>query len=116
MAGQKIERDTVVTGFGVRKTASGHTAFIFNYTHEGRDRRMTIGEYPAWSVTAARQAAAKLRMQVDAGEEPLEQQRVARAEYTLAQLWERYELAVLPKKAEATQSVDRRAKGTPLAG
>lgn len=43
--GQKIERDTLVIGFGVRKTASGHTAFIFNYTFHGRDRRMTIGQY-----------------------------------------------------------------------
>lgn len=105
--GQKIERDTIVTGFGVRKTASGHTAFIFNYTARGRDRRMTIGQYPAWSVAAARQAAAKLRIRVDAGEDPLEVQQVARAEYTLAHLWERYEELVLPRKAESTQKDER---------
>jgi integrase len=105
--GQKIERDTIVTGFGVRKTASGHTAFIFNYTARGRDRRMTIGQYPAWSVAAARQAAAKLRIRVDAGEDPLEVQQVARAEYTLAHLWERYEEVVLPRKAESTQKDER---------
>jgi len=105
--GQKIERDDIVTGFGVRKTASGNTAFIFNYTASGRDRRMTIGQHPAWSVTAARQAAAKLRMQVDAGHDPLEQKQIARAEYTLADLWEEYDSLVLPKKALSTQRDER---------
>lgn len=105
--GQKIERDNVVTGFGVRKTASGHTAFIFSYTSRGRDRRMTIGQYPAWSVSAARQLAANLRLTVDAGNDPLEQRQVARAEYTLAQLWERYEATELPQKAESTQQDER---------
>lgn len=105
--GQKIERDTIVTGFGVRKTASGFTAFVFSYVSQGRDRRMTIGQYPSWSVTAARQTAAKLRMQVDAGKDPLEDKRTARAEYTLLQLWERYEVSVLPKKAESTQRDER---------
>ena len=105
--GQSISRDDLVSGFGVRKTASGYTAFILNYTIGGRDRRMTIGRYPAWSVTAARQAAGKLRMQVDAGHDPLEHQQVARAEYTLTELWERYEIAVLPKKAASTQRDER---------
>jgi integrase len=105
--GQKIERDTTVVGFGVRKTASGHTAFVFNYTLRGRDRRMTIGQYPAWSVAAARQAAAKLRLRVDAGDDPLEEQQVARAEYTLAQLWDRYDKLVVPRKAESTQKDER---------
>lgn len=106
-SGQKIERDNLVTGFGVRRTASGHTAFIFSYTSHGRDRRMTIGQYPAWSVQAARQTAAKLRLIVDAGGDPLQEQRVARAEYTLAQLWQRYETTVLPQKAKATQMDER---------
>lgn len=107
MEGQKIERDNLVTGFGVRKTATGHTAFIFSYTSRGRDRRMTIGQYPAWSVVGARQMAAKLRLRVDAGDDPLEEQHVARAEYTLAQLWDRYEKLILPRKAESTQKDER---------
>ncbi|MDT0576493.1 site-specific integrase [Croceicoccus sp. F390] len=103
LAGYQIERDTLVIGFGVRKTATGHTAFVFNYVCQGRDRRMTIGQYPAWSVVAARLAAGKLRMRVDAGGNPLEEQEVARAEYTLQQLWERYDTSILCKKAQSTQ-------------
>ena len=105
--GQIIVRDNVVTGFGVRKTATGFTAFVFSYTASGRDRRMTIGRYPSWSVAAARQTAAKLRMQVDAGEDPLDDRQASRAELTLAQLWSRYDVSVLPRKAKSSQRDER---------
>src|ERR1700716_1639671 len=60
-----------VRGFGVRVTASGAKAFVLNYTIAGRERRMTIGGYPAWSVQAAREQAKSLRRRVDIGEDPL---------------------------------------------
>ncbi len=105
--GQRIVRDDQVTGFGIRKTASGHCAFIFAYTIRARDRRMTIGQYPVWSVGAARQRAASLRLQVDAGQDPLEDREAERAELTLAQLWARYDDTVLPRKALSTQRDER---------
>lgn len=62
-----------VTGFGIRVTAGGVRAFIFNYrTLAGREqRRLTIGGYPAWSVKAAREKAKALRREVDDGLDPL---------------------------------------------
>src|ERR1700676_1305782 len=60
-----------VRGFGVRVTAAGAKSFILNYTIAGRERRMTIGAYPAWSVAAARDQAKSLRRQIDAGTDPL---------------------------------------------
>lgn len=100
---QKIVRDDGITGFAVRKTATGCTAFIFNYVADGRDRRKTIGQYPAWSVAAAREEAAKLRRRVDVGEDPLRSEQEARAVPTLSQLWDRYSVEVLPAKADSTQ-------------
>src|SRR5713101_3664528 len=51
-----------VTGFGIRVTAGGARAFIFNYrTLAGRERRLTIGGYPEWGVKAAREKAKALR-------------------------------------------------------
>ncbi len=98
-----VIRDDLVTGFGVRRTPTGNTAFIFNYVVHGRERRMTIGGYPAWGVTAARDQAKSLRRLVDAGEDPLGQREDARDELTLAELWERYSDEILPRKATSTQ-------------
>jgi hypothetical protein len=41
-----------IRGFGLRITANGVKSFILNYTIAGRERRITIGAYPAWSVVA----------------------------------------------------------------
>lgn len=100
-------RDDRIVGFGVRRTASGTTSFTFDYVANGRDRRMTIGQYPAWSVQAARDAAATLRRRVDAGEDPLDENRLAKAEMTLSLLWERYDEEVLPTKRPKTQQDER---------
>lgn len=105
--GQTIERDDLVTGFGVRRTSTGTTAFFLNYVIDGRERRMTIGGYPAWGVAAARERAKDLRKQVDAGVDPLDQKEQARAELTVAELWAQYAVEVLPRKASSSQRNER---------
>ena len=49
--------DTEVIGFAARVQASGARTFTIDYRHAGRQRRMTIGRWPEWSVTAARERA-----------------------------------------------------------
>jgi hypothetical protein len=44
--------DTDVIGFAARVQASGARTFTIDYRHAGRQRRMTIGRWPEWSVTA----------------------------------------------------------------
>lgn len=105
--GQTIERDDLVTGFGVRRTSTGSTAFFLNYVIDGRERRITIGGYPAWGVAAAREKAKELRQRVDAGDDPLGQKEAARAELTVAELWDRYAVDVLPRKALSSQRNER---------
>ena len=58
-----------VRGFGVRVTASGARAFILNYRAGGTERRYTIGSFPDWSVSTAREEAKRLRREIDRGED-----------------------------------------------
>jgi hypothetical protein len=63
--------DTEVIGFAARIQASGARAFTIDYRHAGRQRRMNIGRWPEWSVTAARERAKELRRTIDEGNDPL---------------------------------------------
>src|SRR6266542_1213223 len=72
------------SGFGLRVTAAGARAFILNYrTRSGRDRRITIGSLPAWTLTGARIEAAALKRRVDMGEDPLGERNEARGAPTI---------------------------------
>ena len=59
--GARITYDGDVPGFGIRVTANGAQSFVLNYMSAGRERRMTIGRFPTWSATAAREEARALR-------------------------------------------------------
>ena len=63
--------DTDVRGFAVCIYRSGSRAFTLDYRYAGRQRRMTIGRWPEWSVTAARDRARQLRREIDEGGDPL---------------------------------------------
>src|ERR1700704_3089839 len=73
-AGAVITYDADLAGFGIRVTAKGVRSFVLNYVVSGRERRLTIGRFPTWSATAAREEAKSLRRKVDARIDPLEEQ------------------------------------------
>ena len=78
-------------GFGLRITAGGGRAFVLRYRSEdGRDRLMTVGEYPTWSLAAARKRAGDLRREIDDGVDLLEKRRQEKADPTVAEAVERY--------------------------
>ena len=70
--GTRKFRDSDQTGFAIQATASGHKAFCLIYRRGGRERLYTIGAWPAWTATAAREEAARLRRMVDSGIDPHE--------------------------------------------
>lgn len=77
-------------GFGLRVTAAGGKAFVLKYTIEGRERLLTIGAWPTWSLEAARMQAKGIRQQVDSGVDPLEKKRQRRQEPSVADLAKRF--------------------------
>lgn len=63
--------DTEVRGFSITIYPSGNRAFTLDYRIAGRQRRMTIGRWPEWNTTAARERAKELRRDIDEGIDPL---------------------------------------------
>ena len=78
-----------------------------NYGIEGRQRRITIGSYPDWSVQAARRAARELKREVDQGSDPMGERHAERVAPTMIDLWERYQPNVSNKAAKS--QADERA-------
>src|ERR1700686_69179 len=53
--------DTEADRLALRITPSGHRSFIFQYTRNGRDRRMTLGQYgKQLTIHKARKKAEKM--------------------------------------------------------
>ena len=63
--------DECVRGFSLRVFPSGSRLFNLDYRAKGRQRRFTIGRWPEWTVTAAREQAKALRRIIDEGGDPL---------------------------------------------
>ena len=89
--------DTEVRGFAACIYRGGGRAFTLDYRHAGRQRRMTFGRWPEWSVSAARERAKELRREIDAGGDPLAQRETKREAPRVTDLIERYCAEHLPK-------------------
>lgn len=98
--GNRIVYDDKLSGFGVRITSAGKRAFVLNYYFKGRERRITIGAYPEWTVQAARKRAEEYRLQIANGIDPLEVRQAEYAAPTMRDLFARYDREYLPKLAE----------------
>lgn len=108
-AGNRLFYDHEQRGFGLRVTAAGVRSFVLNYhvRGSGRERRITIGQWPAWSVAAARTEASRLRAEVDRGGDPLGKLEEDRAAKTMTDLCDAYIEKHLPKKRASSQKSDR---------
>jgi integrase len=85
-----------IRGFGVRILPTGAKSFFINYRVNGRERRYTIGQFPTWSVAAARDEARELRRLIDQGRDPVEEKKERRDAPTIADLIARYIADHLP--------------------
>jgi len=105
----RILWDGKVRGLGVRITPGGAKAFILNYRVAGRERRATLGRYPAIGLRAAREHAGTELAGIRAGEaDPLGRQRAEREAPTVAEGLDRF----FNEYAPARQSIGRMAPKT----
>ena len=82
--------DTEVRGFAACIYRGGGRAFTLDYRHAGRQRRMTLGRWPEWSVAQARDRAKDLRRDIDLGADPLHQRATLREAPQVSDLIARY--------------------------
>jgi integrase len=114
--GNKIAWDDAVRGFGVRVTAAGARSFILNYRRklDGRERRITIGAFPDWSTTTAREEAKRLKREIDGGADPIGEEQATRAAPAIADLCTRFLEEYVPRKRPATQRDYRQQIGADI--
>jgi integrase len=104
------DSDPKARGFGVRVYAGGSKSFFINYRLDGRERRLTIGAYPRWSVAAARERAKELRIEIDRGHDPAGQKRARREAPTIQDLIDRHVRDHLPRKTVADVRIEDEKK------
>lgn len=88
--GNRIEWDTQERGLGIRITAAGHRAWVLRYVVQGRERRLTLGDHPDLSLTAAREMARERKGEVIKGADPLARKQAAKDALTLGRVVELY--------------------------
>ena len=101
-----IHYDAEVKGFGLRVTKGGARSFILNYRAHGIERRYTIGSFPDWKVSAAREEAKRLKRFVDQGRDPMSERHEERAAPTINDLIDRYLCEHAPRKREGSRRED----------
>jgi integrase len=139
-----LAKDSEVRGLALRITPKDARSFVFAYSINGRERRATLGSWPAWSVLAAREKAKEWRRLIESGVDPQEKKRERSEAKTVADIAEQYlerhasklksakkveqylSRDVLPvwgkwkaadvRRRDVIELVERKAQETPIAG
>lgn len=117
--GNRIRWDGKLKGFGLRVTAAGSKSFVFRYRNAaGRDRIITIGPAPAWTVEQAIKGTTvqgsdgkkgkawgynELQRLVDAERDPLAEREQRRLAPTISDLCDTYIRDYLTKLRPTSQ-------------
>ena len=95
-----------VAGFGLRLSAGGTRSFLLRYRNKTtrQEHVHTIGQFPVWSVDAARGEARGLRYRIDKGADPQGERQQDRDAPSVADLCDRFVREHLPRRRPSTQS------------
>jgi len=103
--GNKIYYDSEVRGFGARITANGSIGFVLNYRRkiDGIEKRHTLGSFPSWSLSHAREKAKELKRHIDNGGDPVGEHATERGAPTVEDLAARFLEEHVAKQRPHTQ-------------
>lgn len=90
-------------GFALRITPTTKT-FVLRYYINGHERLLRIGDWPTWSLEAARLEAGQKKREIDGGHDIAQERRDTAAEATVKEAVERYCRARVDKTASAAKS------------
>lgn len=108
--GYALHWDDEIKGFGVRITAGGAFAFIYQRRIHGRTRKFTIGRYPSITPDQARKRAQHIALEITEGKDPATERRLQRTKgITLGQAVADY-LRDRNLKTNTTADMKRRMK------
>ncbi len=79
-AGRTEIWDAAMPGFGLRVSKAGRKSWVLMYRADGRKRRLTLGTFPALSLTAARDAARLALLDVARGNDPAAERAATRGD------------------------------------
>lgn len=100
--------DSIASGLGVRLSVAGSKTFFYRYRFHGKNKRFTIGEFPAISLADARKQAGKLKTEVTLGIDPQakkdELKKTPVKELTFGELSERFKKRHLPTLRDKTRT------------
>lgn len=94
--------DATTPGLGLRTTATGKPAYVFQGLFQGKTVRVTIGRPDAWSIPKAQEKAREIQRQIDEGRDPREvkaaitaadvakRENEKREGLTVGEVWEAY--------------------------
>ncbi len=100
-------------GFGIRASVGGTKTWFVKYVYHGRQRRMTLAQYPAVRLAQARKTALNVKNDVAKGIDPATKKQADRAAPTLKELADEY-LERHAKKRKRSWREDERIINTYL--
>lgn len=89
-AGRKEYHDSECPGLTVIVTKAGSRIFYRYGRIDGKPERVRIGQFPEWSVAAARRQCRIITGEISQGSNPQQKKRAARLEKTVQDLWDWY--------------------------
>jgi len=84
----KIYWDDRLIGLGIRITDNNAKSFVLRYVINGRERKYTLGGYPALSYSAARDMAIQVKGEITKGHDPLDERQAIHNTPTVKELAE----------------------------